>query len=350
MANNLSTLSNAIDLFDSVKATNGDRTNRKIVNLLGSEDFLVAVFRPTINGRVSQSEVSAKITELYDTVGRARVALGIANALSDYGVRSLKRTSAVFLVTMVNLGMTTINEKATELGIQRDHDNISEENYQSILRKLSRYQDALGELLDYAKDIIQGDAKVLARETGLPKKVCQSALYTVPSPDYMDQYKIGYYLNTLLSNLYGYIDITDTPIEDYDEIEWFRFFRKVFGASRVPDVASLILLEGKTRLEKYENHPRDVVDCWDSLTQFALKGLNQSPDTIRDQMVELYLKRINKMLSNHDIDFRIDLRTIDSLRFENLASTVNKYRTKLEDIMTKASALANATPNTSPVV
>ena len=70
-----------------------------------------------------------------------------------------------------------------------------------------------------------------------------------------------------------------------------------------------------------------------ALTRFALKALNQAPASIRDQMIELYLKRLNKMLKDHHIDLRVDLRTIDSFRFENLWETVKKYKSKFDDIL-----------------
>jgi hypothetical protein len=65
-------------------------------------------------------------------------------------------------------------------------------------------------------------------------------------------------------------------------------------------------------------------------------------------MIELYLKRLNKMLADHNIDLRVDLRMIDNFRFENLANTVKKYKGKIDSIMEKAKTLSNARPETSP--
>lgn len=336
MSKDMKILNRAYELLDSANEMSSDRFRKKLLDLIGNDDFLMAIFKPTIGEDESKEEISAKITQIYDAASKRSTIGAIAEALSDHGYYSLMRPSATFLVTLVNLGMATIDTKASELGRAKDHDEISEREFNRNMEKLTRYQDDLADIVDYAKKIVKSSAKSLSRKTGLPKSFCASALFSVPGYNFIDTYKTGFYLKTVLGNLYGMVNANPDEFDmDFDEIDWKQFFAAVFGAQRIPDIASLILLEGAESIKRYENY-HDVKECWDSITQFALKTLNQAPTSIRDQMIELYLKRLNKMLKDHDIDLRIDLRMIDSFRFENLWESVKKYKGKIDEIMDKA--------------
>lgn len=342
-------LDKAYALFDDANSMSSDRFRKKLVRTLADEEFLMSIFKPTAGEGYGKAELGAKITQVYDAACKRSTVSAIAEALSDYGYGDMGRASAVFLVTIVNLGMATIDTKATDLGRAYDHDEIGESEYNRNLKKLEAYKDDLSEILSMARRIVKPKAKSLARKTGLPKEICISALFTVPGSNYVDTYKNGFYLKTLLGNLYGFVNYNYADFDvDFDEIDWEEFFRTLFGRERIADISSLILLEGVGRINSYENE-REVRACWDAITHFALKSLNKAPESIRDQMIELYLKRLNKMLADRNIDLRVDLRMIDEFRFENLVNTVAKYKAKIDDIMSKYKTLANARPESAPV-
>ena len=333
MRDDLRILGRAYEIFDSANEMSSDRLRRKLLNLLSDDEFLMAVFKPTVTGDETKEALNVKIQQVFDAASKRSVVSAIADAISDHGYFDLSRASATFLVTLVNLGMATIDTKASDLGREKDHNEISDRDYSKGMAKLNRYQEDLQTILSYAKKIVKPKAKVLSSRSGLPRAVCSMALFSVPGAEYIDTYKTGFYLKTVLGNLYGMVNLTPSEFDtDFDEVDWKNFFGTIFGKDRLPDIASLILLEGASDVEKYENLA-DVKDCWNALTRFALKALNQAPASIRDQMIELYLKRLNKMLKDHHIDLRVDLRTIDSFRFENLWETVKKYKSKFDDIL-----------------
>lgn len=344
-------LERAIKLFDGVNSMVTDRYRRKLVDLIADETFLRAIFRPTPRNDTTKEEMRSLIMQVYDAASKRSSVAALADAISDYGYSYLSRTSAVFLVSLVNLGMATIDNKAADIGRARDHNEVSAREYERVIRKLDDYQEDLNTLLKYARRIVKGKARELAAKTGLPKEICISALFSVPAKQYLDTYKVGFYLQALLSNLYGYVNLTaNEPWVErgMDAIDWEFFFVAIFTRDRAPDVASLILLEGVNRIENYQNY--DVVkECWDAITVFALKTLNKAPSSVRDQMLELYLKRINKMLADHSIDLRIDLRMIDDFRFKNLADTISRYKKKIDAILDSAPNMANARPDSVPV-
>ena len=76
-------------------------------------------------------------------------------------------------------------------------------------------------------------------------------------------------------------------------------------------------------------------ECWDSLTTFALKELNDAPDQIRNQMIELYIKRIDKMFSSKSYDLRVNLLKIDDFSFPKLVDTIDKYADKITAIVSR---------------
>ena len=335
----------ATDIFNDCRRTSTSRgTNRRMLDLISDRDFLHAVFCPDTR---QPDEFNSCLTDMYNAASKKSTIRVLANTLADYGFSHMqRRTTAVFITTIINMGMAGVNGDAQELGRLQDHGEISERNFDAQMDKIERTHDALYDLLEYTRKLVKTEARALSRNSNLPKKICTMALTTVPEPEFVDSYKIGYYLNSVLSNIYGYYDVTGESTDFEEEVDWERFFRAVFGKNRVPDVASLILMENPNRIAKYNQHPLDVEGCWNSLTDFALTNLNRSTSDVRDHMIELYLKRLNAITG--EFDLRIDLRDLDDLRFENLCRTVRRYKSKFDEVLNKARKLAAAKPSTSP--
>lgn len=322
--------------------------NRQIVDMISSEDFLHAVFNPQAEKNATMDDFAALVTAIYDYGSKRKAVNAIVESIDRYGYRNMCRASAAFLVNLVNLGMATIDADASELGREADHDEISRDDYSREMRKLNAYQENLRRLLKYARQIVKPKAKAMTAKTGAPKNLCYSALFTVPGAEYIDSFKVAFYTKAVTSNIYGMVNANpDAFEEDFDDIAWNVFFRAIFGKDRLPDVASMILLDGASGIDRFDN-VRDVKACWNAITNFALRTLNQAPESIRDHMIDVYCSRLNKMLADHNLDFRIDLRMINEFDFGALAQTVQKYKGKLDAIMEKAK-LMNAKPETSPV-
>lgn len=344
--NDFQTLTKAKKLIENCVSYGS--ANRRIAEMISSEDFLHAVFNPKSDKMGTMEDISACVTAIYDMASKRKGIRVFVDTIDRYGYRNMNRASATFLVNLVNLGMASIDAAASDLGRELDHGEIGQSDFNAQMRKLNSYQEDLRQLLKYARHIVKPKAKVMAAKTGAPKNLCYSALFTVPGPEYIDSFKVAFYTKAITSNIYGMVNSNpDAFEEDYDDIAWSIFFRVVFGKDRLPDVASMILLEGASDIDRFDN-VRDVKACWNAITNFALRTLNQAPESIRDHMIDVYCSRLNKMLADHNLDFRIDLRLIDEFDFKALADTVKKYKSKLDDIMAKA-RMATAAPESSPV-
>jgi hypothetical protein len=127
-----------------------------------------------------------------------------------------------------------------------------------------------------------------------------------------------------LNELYTEIDATENELS---EIDWKVFFKTLFGKENVLECATFILLEGAHRTKGFKH--QNVRKIWDSLTAFALDELEGADAPARNQMIELYIKRIEKMFANGSFDLRVDLNSLPETEFPQLTQTVAKYADQL---------------------
>ena len=341
----------AINIMDQLThSKNINSINReRLMYALTRRQFIATLISPQTNSKEEKAKAGDLIVSVYHRATRPTIIHAIAKFLEEHSYAGFNRNVAVFFVSLVNLGMSEMNTRAQDIGNRRDHHDIDDDEYERMMRKFERYQEDLETILSTARRIIRADARNLNRISGVPKKLCQSGLYTVPDPTLLDNYKIGYYLDLLLNNIYGFVDMTGGLVDFRTEVNWSMYFAKIFGNTKLPDVASLIMLESPDRINQYKNHAAGVGDRWDSLTVWALKNLNSQSSDVREHMIELFLKRVNRRLDKWGLNTRVDLRKIDNIRFGDLYDTVKKYWGRIEEMSEKAAILANATKDTSRI-
>jgi hypothetical protein len=141
-----------------------------------------------------------------------------------------------------------------------------------------------------------------------------------------------------MPKIYGYVEDTEPFSRLLDtlfgkEKSYSELFTYLFGEDKLCDVAMFVLLEGVHRLNKYNNP--DIRKVWDSITDWALHQLESSPEILRNQMIELYIKKVSKMFENDSYDLRCDLLKLSKDLFPNLVASIDKYRTKIKEITKK---------------
>ena len=185
------------------------------------------------------------------------------------------------------------------------------------------------------KDKARPEVKEICKKTNLPKAMVFTTYFMVPGRKYIPKHKIGMYVNQLLQEIYKWTG--NSGMEDISAIKWGSYFGSFFGSEMTSSASISILLEGVKRIDGYRDtdHFDDVREVWDSLTNFALSELDRAPENIRRQMIELYLKRIDRIFHNgNGPRLRVDMLNIPN-NFQQLVDTVSRYTERIARI-TKA--------------
>lgn len=304
------------------------KKRRKIMtSLLYDEDFIKWLFQPEKIPNLTEI-----VTEMYHMFASTPVLQSLLDAINYEGCDAFNRNVATFLTTVCNITIEYNNEQLKEIEHDRKDHSISSRDARDRVDDIQENNTLVAKLLKRIRKINKRNVNILSRTSRLPKYITNAAFSSVPEPKYVDRYKIGFYLNNLLNTIYS--DVEENG--DFDRNpDWKEFFTEIFGKFNLAEAATFILLEGVHRLDKY-NNSRDVRSCWDSLTDFALETLEKSPESLRQQMIELYIKRVAKMFTNNSFDLRVDLLDVVNFGcFPKLANTVSRYADKILELFKK---------------
>lgn len=313
-----------LETLENIGEMKSTKAQKFLRNLLQDETFTEWLFQPK-----QVPNINELISGLYVRFTKPKMIKLLVEMFEEEGTSDFTRSHATFIYSLCNIGIQSNNDRITEIANQKKKGEINGKDADRLNEKILKYNEYISNLLKIAKKIIKKDAKQLARESSVPRYICNTALHSVPEYKYVDRFKIGYYLNNLLNNIYSEIESNGKFSND---VKWRTFFKEIFGKDNVVEAATFILLEGVHRIDKYKNSSA-VKECWDTLTSFALKELNEAPEALRTQMIELYIKRIAKMFANGAFDLRVDLLSINDSSFPKLTDTISKYTSKIEEIL-----------------
>lgn len=313
-----------MDILIGFKRLTRKKRRKFFVTLLDDRDFIKWLFQPE-----KVPNLTEIVANLYREFTRPMVMESMIDAIEYEGYSAFNRSHATFLMTVCNLAIERNNEALKELDKMKKDRSIEREKIRDINDKIDESNNMIAKLLKRVRKIVKREAFQLAKDARLPRYITVAAMSSIPEAKYIDRYKIGYYLNNLFNTVYS--DVEENGNFERN-VKWRIFFEDLFGRDNVVEVATFILLEGVHRIDKYKNSS-DVHECWDSLTDFALSELNKAPDALRDQMIELYIKRIDKMFSNRAFDLRTNLLKLDKYIFPKLAKTIDKYADKIIGIL-----------------
>lgn len=325
-----------IHLLSKLDDANYGKRKRRLVGMISSDDFLKWVYIPADGQPVSAQQ----FTELQKYLVTSQNIRAIAEGLDDIDY-DVDRSVATFLNALCGSAVDAYNKQSQILADERKKNTISGKNAKNLEDKLETYRSDIEYLAKSAKRIVRRQVRELARRTRLDKKLCRLGYWYVPGPKYLTRNRIGVFLRELLSAIYDEV-AEDGFMEHHRGPDWKAYFSEIFGKNNTPSVATFILLEGVNSVNRYKGTPSmsPVRDCWDSLTDYALRELNDAPDEMRNQMIELYLKRIDRQFRNKRVDLRVDLRNLPH-EFKDLAKTVSKYTDRISNILDRAKESVN---------
>jgi len=276
---------------------------------------------------------SEQISYLYNAFAQNKVMKDMVKMFYEVGEKRFSRSVASFVWSVTNTAININNKATVSITANFKADLINRKVMENEIEKLQRSNEIITKLMKCSRKIVKANAREIEQDSGVPKDICTWALQNVPEPKYIDKYRIGSYTNTVLSHIYSHVDVEEDEIR-VSPSEWRKFFKGIFGKENVAEIATFILLEGAGRATNYKSP--HVKDTWDSLTTFALKELDTSPDTLKKQMMDLYVKRITKMFANGSYGLRVNLLSLDEDTFPSLTQTIQKYSDKISDIIERA--------------
>lgn len=334
------TISSFNDLLDDFinKRISGETVENAILSYLQSKDFLQLLFNPSDTEDRAKLQKATK--DMYVLMAQRRVIKATVNAVEEEasyeGYESFDRSVATFLYTVSLACVTASNTFEERVRNDLSEGRISKSEARDEIDHISNYNDSVRRLVKTTHRIVKRKAKKLSYATNLPIEICKTAYFNVPNPKFINRYQVGFYANKVLTNIYDTVDKYDVTL---DRIKWKTFFGEIFGDTNVVEVANYIMLEGMNRINDYKGS--EVKEVWNDLTKFALDILEDAPEQIQTQMMDLYTKRVARMFDNNVYELRVDLRSLDSEEYPHLAKIVSKYTDKISEIIKEAAKRAD---------
>ena len=232
--------------------------------------------------------------------------------------------SIAFLV--VEQAIEISNKANAEIADSYKNGDLVAKEAKGYKEKSEKYGEYVADLMAALKDKARPEVKEICKKTNLPKGMVFTTYFMMP------KFKVGMYVNQLLQEIYKWTGVNG--IEDASAIRWGSYFGTFFGSEMTSSAAISILLEGVRRIDAYRDseHFDNVREVWDSLTNFAMTELDKAPENVRKQMIEIYVKRIDRIFHNgNGPRLRVDMLNIPN-NFANLADTVSKYTERISRI------------------
>ncbi len=308
------------------KSVPDNRLEKILQETIKNPDFIEHIF-PIENGKTADG-LSEK---MYSAFIKKRVMKAIRKVLVYEDPESFSRSIGAWLYSVMVVAIEVHNTRTEEY--EKKFGNVSksevskcaEANEEKIA--LEKYNKVINKLSVEIGQIVRKEAKKMATKTGIPKEMARVVLLNVPDVERVNSYRVAGYLDRVLTAMYKYIDAKKL---DTSDVNWKEFFIELFGEKNLVEVATFILLEGVHREDAYGT---EVSDTFTNLTMFALKVLEKAPEMTKNQMIELYTKRIGTMFANKTFDLRANLLDLDEDKFPTLCEAVSHYADKIREIV-----------------
>lgn len=315
-----------------IKKLTGEKLSKdKIMDILEdiipSKDFAEFLFKPK-----GISNILEVTEQLYSGFCRPQVLKCLTDYITTEGYEEFNRTQATFFYSVCTMALEANNERAEENSEKRRNGQIGNREFNETNDKIDSYAKSIKKLFKATKKIVKKQAVILNEDSRVPIKICRIACYMIPETADIDRYKISPLLSSFLAEMYDLIAKENITIPE--NANWKTFFRKLFGKDNLAEVSTFLLLEGHSRRDQYESD-RNVIDAWDSLTEFALVQMNQAPESLRDHMLELYIKKVAKMFTNGAYELRVNLLDIPEVKskWPQLANSIGKYADRIREVI-----------------
>ena len=324
----------AISKLEKFTELNKEKQVKLLKKILTDDEMLKWQFDP---GQNKQPYTGEMFNKLYKAMAMPAALKSYEPMLNRYGKEAFTRSSIVTLHTVLTYALEIHNSMIESYKNEVSATGANKET-KDMKNRVEKYAEHLDSLKGVIQKLVKPWLKSLSSDTGLSRDIIFKALMVAPEVKYIPQQRITSTTVHLLEEIYSEANISGFPAKG-SGVHWKPLFKTIFGVENIPSVAVSILLEGAHHIDKYRESDNLICvrDCWDSLTKFALNELEECPDKVRSQMIELYLKKAENLINRRNgrpTDLRVNLTRLPT-EFRNMIRTVDFYKNQFDSIAGK---------------
>lgn len=324
----------AITKLEKFNELSKEKQMKLLKKILTDTEIVKWQFDPNMNKSVYSGEMYHR---LYKQMAMPAALRTYEPMVDHYGKEAFNRTSIVIMNTILTYAVEISNSMRRNYNSEITSSGANAET-KDMRNRITKYDEHADSLKNVINKLIKPYVKTLASETNLDKNMLHKALMLTPEVKYCPQQRITSFVIQLLEELYSDANEGHFP-ENGTAVRWRPLFKSIFGGENIPSVAVSILLEGAHHIDKYRGSSNILLvrDCWDSLTKYALDELEHCPDNLRNQMLELYLKKAENLITRRHgrpTDLRVNLTRLPK-EFKNTIRSVDFYRSQFASINDK---------------
>ena len=324
----------AISKLEKFTELNKEKQVKLLKKILTDDEMLKWQFDP---GQNKQPYTGEMFNKLYKAMAMPAALKSYEPMLNRYGKETFTRSSIVILHTVLTYALEIHNSMIESYKNEVSATGANKET-KDMKNRVEKYAEHLDSLKGVIQKLVKPWLKSLSSDTGLSRDIIFKALMVAPEVKYIPQQRITSTTVHLSEEIYSEANISGFPAKG-SGVHWKPLFKTIFGVENIPSVAVSILLEGAHHIDKYRESDNLICvrDCWDSLTKFALNELEECPDKVRSQMIELYLKKAENLINRRNgrpTDLRVNLTRLPN-EFRNIIRTVDFYKNQFDSIAGK---------------
>ena len=311
------------------------KKRKKVLNTIFSDDFKVWFYgtSESSDGRHnSPPNINSMIKAVIAELAKPKNIKIITKHIESKNYDEFDHTDSCIAYVVIEQAINMLNDTRNDLNAGMKDGSINSKEAKNYKNKIEEYNDQIKQLVSAVQDKSHPYVKKLSKSTNLPKDFVMATHFLIPSPKYILKHRINGMMEALLREIYRFTG--SHGIEYVSSINWHNYFGTLFGDNLTASTALSIVMEGVRRIDSYRDLPHfdSVREIWDSLTNYAMNELNDAPENVRRQMLDIYMKRAERIYRNGDVRLRVDFLNIPN-EYNNLSNSMTYYMDRLAKIM-----------------
>lgn len=311
------------------------KKRKKVLNAIFSDDFkdwFYGTSDKSNGNRNDPPNMNTMIESIVNELAHPNHIKLITKFIEGKNYDEFDHTDSCIGYVIIEAAIKMLNSTKEELNSGMKNGDIGSKSARKYKDKIESYNEEIKNLVSAIQDKSHPFVKKLSKSTNLSKEFVMATHFLIPSPKYILKHRINFMMEGLLKEIYRFTGMHG--IEYASSINWHNYFAALFGDNLTASTALSVVMEGVRRIDAYRDLPHfdSVREVWDSLTKYGMKELDNAPENVRRQMLDIYMKRAERIYRNGDARLRVDFLNIPA-EYDNLNKSMEYYTDKLAKIM-----------------